>query len=136
MSVAAIERQALRSASTLLPAALLAGLSAWLLLCVLPKVNGRFIVEEGAVACVVVYWSPNIGSSSRAVASHPLHLPRRCLSALPARTCLASSRFIPRCAALALRRLRACDRAALLRRRAAARGRVRGSDRGGARRDV
>jgi hypothetical protein len=53
MSVAAIERQALRSASTLLPAALLAGLSAWLLFRLVPDVTGKSLHEDEAVAGLI-----------------------------------------------------------------------------------
>jgi Dolichyl-phosphate-mannose-protein mannosyltransferase len=53
MSVAAIERQAVRGASTVLPAALLAGLSAWLLFRLAPDVTGKPLHEDEAVAGLV-----------------------------------------------------------------------------------
>src|SRR5438034_4681090 len=53
MSVAAIERQALRSASSALPAALLTGLSAWLLFRLAPDVTGKPLHEDEAVAGLI-----------------------------------------------------------------------------------
>jgi mannosyltransferase len=53
MSVAAIERQALRSASSVLPAALLAGVSAWLLARLAPDITGKPLHEDEAVAGLV-----------------------------------------------------------------------------------
>jgi Dolichyl-phosphate-mannose-protein mannosyltransferase len=53
MSVAAVERQALRSASSLLPAALLAGVSAWLLFRLAPDVSGKSLHEDEAVAGLI-----------------------------------------------------------------------------------
>lgn len=53
MSVAAVERQALRSVSALLPPALLAGLTAWLLLRLAPDVTGKPLHEDEAVAGLI-----------------------------------------------------------------------------------
>jgi hypothetical protein len=53
MSVAAVERQALRSASAFVPAALLAGLAAWLLLRLAPDVTGKPLHEDEAVAGLI-----------------------------------------------------------------------------------
>jgi hypothetical protein len=53
MSVAAIERQALRSASSAFPAALLTGLSAWLLFRLAPDVTGKPLHEDEAVAGLI-----------------------------------------------------------------------------------
>jgi Dolichyl-phosphate-mannose-protein mannosyltransferase len=53
MSVAAVERQALRSASAFAPAALLAGLTAWLLFRLAPDVTGKPLHEDEAVAGLI-----------------------------------------------------------------------------------
>jgi hypothetical protein len=53
MSVAAVERQALRSASAFVPAALLAGLAAWLLFRLAPEVTGKPLHEDEAVAALI-----------------------------------------------------------------------------------
>jgi hypothetical protein len=53
MSVAAVERRALRSASAFFPAALLAGLTAWLLFHLAPDVTGKPLHEDEAVAGLI-----------------------------------------------------------------------------------
>jgi Dolichyl-phosphate-mannose-protein mannosyltransferase len=53
MSVAAVERQALRSASAFVPAALLAGVAAWLLFRLAPDVKGKPLHEDEAVAGLI-----------------------------------------------------------------------------------
>ena len=109
MSTAAIERYALRQAPAVAPALALAGLMTALFLRLMPDVSGKPLHEDEAVAGLVS--ARPLGDVLHTVVLErggaPLHF-------LLAHVALRA-RSVSRRAALALRRLRSRDRAALLR---------------------